>query len=488
MPVIIFTTGEPGSGKTYCRAAKFLADEYLPEKSGVHCSNFPVNIPEMAEFVASRTGQDQLELEERMERIPPEEIELWARESRNKENKEPPGPWTYFEDRDLDRMHIAFDECHEFISCESTATCRQKWREWLAQIRHQGATVEFISQNPQQVANEVRRLASLQIELKNASEEKEPIFGIRHRFWQELQAGFISGKYYQVVRESVLHKARGHANKWIVKESRVTALVPKYFGLYDSYSAPKEGAKVGRGEMQEFEKRGRLSLLLWFISHNAYPLGKRVFWIAIIGGFFALGGPNYFMQKSISIATSGQFTKGVEKVKTETDPMYGLRNGPSITKASVPVFTPPPGVSPEQAEEMQNQTAAFMQGCCDELAKLKAEMQQVKDEHEQELELVLDELNIAEQELQKVFEITLITENEITFRNGYSYMVGEVIDAGTYRGKTVESINWRRRQVHLDDGTSLRMGYSAPEPGAGDPGGVPGQPDPVEPGRVQQQR
>ena len=51
MAVICITTGEPGAGKSYIRAARFLVDEFLVNTDGIHISNFPLNIEAIAEEV-----------------------------------------------------------------------------------------------------------------------------------------------------------------------------------------------------------------------------------------------------------------------------------------------------------------------------------------------------------------------------------------------------------------------------------------------------
>ncbi len=49
--VITITTGVPGAGKTYVRAARFLVDDFLINSNGIHISNFPLNIDAISETV-----------------------------------------------------------------------------------------------------------------------------------------------------------------------------------------------------------------------------------------------------------------------------------------------------------------------------------------------------------------------------------------------------------------------------------------------------
>src|SRR5690606_37593265 len=81
-------------------------------------------------------GSDAAQWLERMQLIPPGEIERW-REGQS-------GPWDFFADKDLGQAHIAIDEIHVFCGRNTAAAVRKKWQDWLGEIRHRGATVEFL--------------------------------------------------------------------------------------------------------------------------------------------------------------------------------------------------------------------------------------------------------------------------------------------------------------------------------------------------------
>ena len=123
MSVIILTTGVPGCGKTYVRAARFLVDDFLINSHGVHISNFPLNREEIAKEVSSRMKRRSLwyklrhkvseeDLIKRMQIIPDDVLQSWKREES--------GPWDYFSGVNLKYAHIALDEVHNFVSEHSS--------------------------------------------------------------------------------------------------------------------------------------------------------------------------------------------------------------------------------------------------------------------------------------------------------------------------------------------------------------------------------
>ena len=75
--VITLTTGPAGSGKTYVRCARFLVDEWLPERKGIHYSNFPVFRDKAAEFVARKLNKTSDELLDRIQIIPDAVLNTW---------------------------------------------------------------------------------------------------------------------------------------------------------------------------------------------------------------------------------------------------------------------------------------------------------------------------------------------------------------------------------------------------------------------------
>jgi len=262
--VVTLTTGPAGSGKTYVRCSRFLCDEWLPERSGIHYSNFPIFRDKVAEFVSKRTGKTLDELLERMQIIPDEVLNSWISGQS--------GPWDYFKSKNLDGCHIAIDECHNFCGAKTHQKIRARWQAWLGEIRHQGATVEFLSQSPEKVAREIHYEAGLRLSLINSEDRRDPFLGILLGDWYELKAKFISGDYQTVVWEVERRNVDG---KWVQQNQRRFTLDPEYFDFYDSFSRPVQGGVKSQGQPREFQKRSRSGIVWWFFKRNALSIVPR---------------------------------------------------------------------------------------------------------------------------------------------------------------------------------------------------------------------
>lgn len=292
--IIQFTTAPSGSGKTYLRCARFLADDLLPETDLRHISNFPYDPRKVADYVAAKYDMDYDELLERMFIIPHEVMESW----RLGES----GPWEYFDksapERTLDGAHVAIDEIHNFCGTDHKPHVRQKWMSWVNEIRHQGATIEFISQTPDQVARQLKSSASVHRLLTSSEELTDPWFHINLCDWYELRA-LIFGKYLSMVYEQI-GRREGSRIKYDDKKEKWWYLLPEYFELYDSYSTPTAGGHSGGPPKREFERRSAIGLVWWFVRRNAWLLLRRL-WIPILIIAMIMGGGKYVMTYLIGV-------------------------------------------------------------------------------------------------------------------------------------------------------------------------------------------
>ena len=203
MSVIILTTGVPGCGKTYVRAARFLVDDFLINSHGVHISNFPLNREEIAREVSARMKRrsffyklrhkvSEADIFNRLEIIPDDVLQSWKREES--------GPWEYFAGRNLKYAHIALDEVHNFVSEHSSEAFIKRWDEFLGEVRHRGCTFEALTQDIHQVPKELQGRAAIRLELVNAEDFRDPFFKIRMGDWYELKAAF-TGDFHKTVFE-----------------------------------------------------------------------------------------------------------------------------------------------------------------------------------------------------------------------------------------------------------------------------------------------
>lgn len=295
MAVVILTTGVPGCGKTYVRAARFLVDDFLVNSRGLHISNFPLNVDIIAEDVAKKinfgvgffgfkrkkvTSED---VKKRIILIPDDVLQSWIREES--------GPWDYFQGRDIRYAHIAIDEIHNFVHANSSSDYVVKWDRFLGEVRHRGCTFEVITQDVAKVHRVVIGRAAVRLELVPAEDQRDPYFKIKNMDWYELKAGF-TGSFHKTVFE--VEKRRLFAG-WVTNHTRRFLLVPEYFKYYRSFNASlqekAEGATdEGRAVEYEYQRRGKVSLLFWFLRRNFFTLSWRltlaafVFWLCFCGG------------------------------------------------------------------------------------------------------------------------------------------------------------------------------------------------------------
>ena len=259
---VILTTGSAGSGKTYSRCARFLMDEFLPNENGRIISNYPINREAMAAEVARKSGKDYQAILDRIVIIPREELNKWMLRWERRDSKKAEGPWSFFKDKDIDCCHIAIDEIHNFCGVSTPKHQRQLWGNWLGEIRHRGATVEFLTQSPHKLAKEIVNEASVRISLVNCETKRDPIFGIPLAHWYEILGAFTGGyeKKIDFIEKRVID------GRWVNNHKSSFTLDPYYFQFYDSYAAPHSGgmAKVSK-EVHECDKRSKSGILLWFV-------------------------------------------------------------------------------------------------------------------------------------------------------------------------------------------------------------------------------
>lgn len=449
--VITCTVGPAGSGKSFRRCAHFIINEFLPEHDGVHWSNFPLGlVPEdhtyppeyegetfidrIANRAAAMHGLDEQELHKRIQLIPQEELKRW-------ETGES-GPWDFFEGKDLQDAHIAIDEIHNFLDPKAPEAQKRKWRLWLGEIRHQGATVEFISQNDQKIALELRRESALLIDLQNTETLKDPIFKIELGDWYELRA-MILRRYNSGVQETVYRSAvKGKGGR---VGRRYFALDPWYYQFYDSYSKPQKGGNKGRAQRRQWQRRNPISLIAWFIGRNMPKLAPRV---AIAGLFLWL-----------SLFGGGKIVMGWLFERAQTWGRHTASGIPDATGTGNQTLEPVTNRTPEQvAWASQNLTQALEQR--DEAAILAEVFEALRVRYnrlDEEHQLVKAQYAELVEQIQSLSALVAITEEGVTLRSGYTYRLGESIDYGQYSGRKIVAIDTRRRTARLDDGTMLRF-------------------------------
>lgn len=451
--VVTCTVGPAGSGKSFRRCAHFIINEFLPEHDGVHWSNFPLGtvpddhsyppeyegetfIDRIANRAAAMHGLDEEKLHSRIQMIPQEELKRW-------ETGES-GPWDFFEGKNLQDAHIAIDEIHNFLDPQAPQKQKQAWRQWLGEIRHQGATVEFISQSDQKIAIELRRESAMLIELQNTETLRDPVFRIELGDWYELRAMLLR-RYSSGVQETVSRSAVKGRGSRISRKYFV--LDPWYFQFYDSYSKPQKGGNKGRAQRRQWQRRNPLSLLAWFVGRNMPKLAPRFALVAVLAWVLLFDGGRVVMgwmferaqtwgERSAS-AIPEATAKGGDRSRASST---GTRSSVEIQRASVTL-----------ADALdQSQDAVILAELFEALRvrynRLDEDHQILKAQHDELLDQV-----------RSLSALVAVTDRGVTLRSGYTYQLGEPIDYGEYSGRKITAIDTKRRTAKLDDGTVLRL-------------------------------
>lgn len=412
--VIVITTGEPGAGKTYIRAARFLVDDFLMNTDGIHISNFPLNVDEIASAVFDKKNiinnsffsrffkrKKTLSIDDIKKRIHiiPEDILISWRNQKS-------GPWDYFSDTDLKGAHIAIDEIHEIISFSKNQDYLDKWDEFLGQIRHRGCTFEGLTQDLKAVHPCLVNRAGLRYELYPAENTRDPFFKILMYDWYQLKASF-TGDFHKTVFQ--IEKKKSGSGKWRVNHSRRFLILPDYFKFYNSFSVShqeKENSSStiddNRTPQYEYQKYSRTGLFFWFVRKNFYTLSIRILIYSFFAWILLFGGLNTLLSVFIKTVSS---------------------SSGSTKQSSV--------VSPKTSDQ--------------KVIDIKSQKNAKKSES-------------SIQELPKLYIPVMISYNYVITSGGLHLSVGHKFNKGSlYYGKKVVYIDPFNRSYTLSDGTIVRM-------------------------------
>jgi hypothetical protein len=425
----MLTTARAGSGKTYLRCARFLVDEFLPEARGEHWSNFPVYPERVGEAVALRKKEGKGNgpfYARRIKLIPAEVLHQWQLGKS--------GPWDFFQGIDVQNAHIAIDEVHKYCGRNASKELKKKWQIWCGEIRHRGATVEFISQHYRKIAQEVIDESGIRLQLVNSEDRRDWFFRILMGDWYEVKAALLTGEYETRVW---VYEKREVDGKWTNEDKRTFVLDPYYFGFYDSFSAPDKGGLKGTAKEQVFEKRGKLGTIKWFLKRNWWRFIRGGVILAIVI-YFLTGGGGRLMHWFLNSFT-GQF------VSAASPASLGMsKNGPSTVST---VMSPASGSGAGSAGATPSPST---QPSFVAIAEYKKQQERA-DEAERKLKSLSGVFD-------KMGEVVLLSPDAVTLRSGLTYRVGDKVEWGPFAGKTVKSVDISKAIVRFDDGTLAGLG------------------------------
>jgi hypothetical protein len=486
--VFMITEAPMGSGKTLRRCAHYLVYEFLPEKEGVHYSNFPV-LHDGMEALMKKKHRKLMEkhpelVHERVKVIPPDVIKSWS------DDELCTGPWDYFSAEDGDGKpslagaHLALDEAHIFAPCvgrPSRARCR-KWREFLGEVRHRGATVEFITQDVKSIDEDVARLSAVRLSLINQADERDQLFGIAFFDWYQLKGKF-TGEWRPTIIEKESRKEGQRMMPYVVKEIRRCQMEPALFTVYDSYSKPHAGGETVGAPVYEFERRSWPSLLLWFFRRNwwrmapKFAVGAFVFWLAFLGGFqlifpWVMDQIQQEVLKQMEVSTASASTGTGEDTDQGEEIVGVLVEAPEWLG-----FNPglEPGTVIYRLDVGQDGKNELYEVMASDFVELLNEQEQL----ERALESVKRDL--AARPLVVDGELSGITKNGAWFGMEFAER-GKVIRSGEYAGKVLTEVFPGRGYVLIDGGVVRVRRSKGKGGGAGFPGVGVARSEPSGPG------
>ena len=282
--VVKCTIGMPGSGKSYTRT-RWIMSEFIPNEEGIIYTNLPLNVEELANHFEKK-GYDRQSILDRIQLIPDDELKNWKTFDNEGNPPDNPvykplnhktddigyhdisykyvGPWLYFQDKELGGAHIMIDEIQKFVDIRSKLNLKRLWGDWLSTIRHEGCTIEFMTQTQARLANEIKNISETTIEIIPNSEKKFPLIPIKNYDYYQLAKKFFdfdlkSSTCTEWGVASNSKKERLHVWKY--------RFDPRFYKYYDSYNNEEKGGS-GIRKKEEHERFSKIGLLWWFTKRN----------------------------------------------------------------------------------------------------------------------------------------------------------------------------------------------------------------------------
>lgn len=323
MAVHEVTVARSGAGKTYHIVWRLVHD-WLPFPHNRNFfTNLPINCDRLAAYIV--TTHPDLSSQGALAKI-----RLFDREVTDSWLNEKSGPWEFFDGLDVDAGRIVIDEVHNFIHVKSSAEYVMKWRKWLGELRHCGATFEAISQYETKIHPLIRHECGLIRRLASSDDKRDPLFWVRF------------GDHYQI-----LSKIRGYyasrvffseftdeAGKWLKTGGGSFPIIPKIYTLYDSYSAPiAKGAAAAKLSPHPYARMTWGELLQWYFSRNGIRIVGATGVYALLIYLFVFGG-------------LVKFVMGVTESVTKSHPSTASSAGPNSSLVATDSTTSPSPAAP----------------------------------------------------------------------------------------------------------------------------------------------
>lgn len=443
------------------RGAVFLAKDWLPFNEGLHVSNMPMKPAALADYCRRHYGRD-CDAERRVIRIPDEMLARWRRfAEKDKETGEllyMDGPWDEFgpgKRWPLSGTHIAIDEAHLYIPSAENVEKRRAWRNWLREIGHHGATVEFITQNLEGLDKQVDKISELRYTISSRVSDLDFLLRIPMADWYELKGG-LCGEWRPWIQQ---FEKRRVDKGWSNAARKMAELRPEFFELYESFSRPQaeegDGGEAVHVVEHEFQRRSFPSLLWWFIRRHFERLFAAVA-VLCLGVWMCFGGgvPLVLMWflSFVKQFTNSEASAAPEQVEQVESVGYGPDRGkPEVGSELVDAAPDGSGL------ELPLETVVWSgpEGVIT-----------VKDYSSlaDEVRFLETQAAVQAEELEKfrkeTGEVIVMTPERVTFSSGERVGIGQKISRSGKTNVYITSISFPRREVLLSDGTVLTLRVS----------------------------
>lgn len=448
--VVLGTVGQKGVGKSYRRGSHWVINEFLVDTEAILYTTIPIFPGKIAEECVMRYGKDEAHWLRRLKIIPQDEVKAWVSGDKH--------PMDYLHTiANGEQIHVQFDEVHNYGGDKHPAKWRQKFATVIGEIRHMNMTLEFISQHWMKVAPEIKRETDRKLYLNSLEDERDPYFKIPMGHWWELYAGFISGKYIPLIAEDHFREK----SERMQRNDRVLfRRTPYYYQFYDSYSAPLQGGDKGSPPKNEFERRSKIGLLLWFFYAHPIRICSRVLIVWLLVYLLFYGGISKGINSMVTGIRGGtdQISEGFKGDTSEPEVVV-----PDVISGGEPISekTTKPIVSSTQVSDSDDEAVLIETAVADaselivlrrEHAESQAELLVLRDQ----LAVLSESVALHEAAAAHLSAVVMFEPDHVTLATGQRLAVGERVDWGPYEGALVESIDYRGRTCYLDSGAVLR--------------------------------
>jgi hypothetical protein len=296
--VIRFTVGVPGSGKTYSRV-RWLIEHFIPNESGDIYTNLPLDKEKIINYFVHEKGYDQNILETRINLFPEDLLKQWRRIDSdgcppinpdfnilaNQESDLKPndknfqyqfiGPWLHLQDKTLTGAHIQFDEIQKLVDIKASRKLKQIWGDWLSTIRHEGCTIEFITQRESRVPKEISQIAETRLDIIPSAGKRFKYLPILNSDYYNLVKGVLG---FDIKTSTEIESRASYGGKVVVEYSRKFKFLPFYFQFYNSANNEETDKKTER-KKEPWEILSQFGVIKWFIKRNYFCLILLLFYL-----------------------------------------------------------------------------------------------------------------------------------------------------------------------------------------------------------------